>query len=65
MCDTTSPEKVAELIQRFLALDQRSRMRIRIAARNVATEILNDAEGVDANRAMFRALTVVRPHDGM
>ena len=57
MCDPTSPEKVAELIQRFLALDQGSRMRIRTAARGVATEILNDAQGVEANRAMFRALT--------
>ena len=56
MCDPTSPEEVAALIQRFMTLDAESRMRMRTAARGVATEILNDPKGVDANRAMFRAL---------
>ena len=56
MCDSTSPEEVAALIQRFMALDAESRMRMRTAARRVATEILNDPKGVDANRAMFRTL---------
>ena len=56
MCDPTSPEEVASLIQRFMALDAESRMRMRTAARGVATEVLNDPKGVDANRAMFRAL---------
>jgi glycosyltransferase involved in cell wall biosynthesis len=56
MCDPASPEEVAGLIQRFLALDESARLRMRIAARNVATEVLNDPHGVNANRAMFRAL---------
>ena len=56
MCDPTSPEEVAALIQRFVALDAESRLRMRTAARGVAIEILNDPRGADANRAMFRAL---------
>ncbi len=36
-------------------------MRMRTAARGVATEILNDPKGVEANRAMFRALTPGTP----
>ena len=56
MCDPASPEEVAELIQRFLALDESARLRMRIAAHNVATEVLNDPDCIDANRAMFRTL---------
>lgn len=61
MCDPTSPEEVAALIQRFMALVAESRMRMRTAARGVATEILNDPRGADANRAMFRALISCGP----
>ncbi|MGH3217616.1 MAG: glycosyltransferase family 4 protein [Streptosporangiaceae bacterium] len=60
-CDPASPEEVAELIQRFLALDGSTRSRMRVAAHNVASEILNDPGGIDANRAMFRALTSSGP----
>jgi glycosyltransferase involved in cell wall biosynthesis len=56
MCDPASPEGVAALIQRFMALDEESRIRMRTAARGIATEILNDRKGIDANRAMFQAL---------
>ena len=56
MCNPASAEEVAGLIQRFLALDESARLRMRIAARNVATEVLNDPDGINANRAMFRAL---------
>ena len=55
-CEAASPEAVAELIERFLALDEGARMRMRTAARALARQVLNDPRGVDANRAMFRAL---------
>ncbi len=57
ICDPASPEAVAELIERFLALDGETRMRMRAAARDLARQVLNDPGSVDANRAMFRALT--------
>ena len=60
ICDPASPEAVAELIERFLALDQDARMRMRTAARDLARKVLNDPRGVDANRAMFHALTSSR-----
>ena len=53
-------EAVAELIERFLALDEDARMRMRTAARDLARQVLNDPRGVDANRAMFHALTSSR-----
>jgi len=56
MCDPTSPEEIAALIQRFMALDAQSRGRMRTAARGVAAGILTDPRGAGANRAMFRAL---------
>ena len=56
MCDPASPEEVAGLIQGFLALDESARLHMRIAAHNVATEVLNDPDCINANRAMFRAL---------
>jgi hypothetical protein len=56
MCDPASPEEVAGLIQGFLALDESAHLRMRIAAHNVATEVLNDPDCINANRAMFRAL---------
>ena len=58
ICDPASPEAVAELIERFLALDEDARMRMRTAARDLARQVLNDPRGVDANRAMFHALTL-------
>lgn len=61
ICDPASPEAVAELIDRFLALDGDTRMRMRVAARDLARQVLNDPGSVDANRAMFRALTSSRP----
>lgn len=57
ICDPHSPEAVAELIERFLALDEDAHMRMRAAARDLAREVLRDPKGVDANRAMFQALT--------
>ena len=57
ICDPGSPNAVAELIERFLALDEDARMRMRAAARDLARQVLNDPGGVDANRAMFQALT--------
>jgi glycosyltransferase involved in cell wall biosynthesis len=56
ICDPHSPEAVAELIERFLALDQDARMRMRTAARALAAQVLNDPRGVDANRTMLQAL---------
>ena len=56
MCNPTNPEEIAELIRRFLALDERARWHMRTAARGVANEILNDPRHAEANRAMFRAL---------
>jgi glycosyltransferase involved in cell wall biosynthesis len=55
ICDPASPEAVAELIERFLALDEGERMHMRTAARDLARQVLNDPRGVDANRAMFHA----------
>ena len=60
ICEAGSPEAVAALIERFLALDEGARMRMRTAARALARQVLNDPRGVDANRAMFRALTSSR-----
>jgi len=60
ICDPVTPEAVAELIERFLALDEDARMRMRTAARDLARQVLNDPRGVDANRAMFHALTSSR-----
>jgi glycosyltransferase involved in cell wall biosynthesis len=60
ICDPASPEAVAELIERFLALDDDARMRMRNAARDVAMQVLNDSRGADANREMFHALTSSR-----
>ena len=60
ICNPVTPEAVAESIERFLALDEDARMRMRTAARNLAREVLNDPRGVDANRAMFHALTSSR-----
>ena len=57
ICDPVTPEAVAELIERFLVLDEDARMRMRTAARDLARQVLNDPRGVDANRAMFQALT--------
>ena len=57
ICDPASPEAVAGLIDRFLALDEDTRMRMRTAARELARQVLNDPRGVDANRAMLHALT--------
>jgi glycosyltransferase involved in cell wall biosynthesis len=60
ICDPASPEGIAELIERFLTLDGDARMRMSTAARNLARQVLNDPRGVDANRAMFHALTFSR-----
>jgi glycosyltransferase involved in cell wall biosynthesis len=57
ICDPHSPGAVAELIERFLALDHDAHMRMRAAARDLAREVLRDPKGVKANRAMFQALT--------
>ena len=55
ICDPVSPEAVAELIERFLTLDEDARMRMRTAARDLAKQILDDPQSVNANRAMFQA----------
>jgi glycosyltransferase involved in cell wall biosynthesis len=60
ICDPASPKAVAELIECFLALDDDARLRMRTAARDLARQVLNDSRGVDANRAMFHALTASR-----
>ena len=57
ICDPASPDAVAELIERFLTLDEDARMRMRTAARHLARQVLNDPTDVNANRAMFHALT--------
>ena len=57
MCDPANPAAVAELIQHFADLDADARNRMRLAARSIAKEIMNDTKRVDANRAMFQALT--------
>jgi hypothetical protein len=38
-------------------LDKDAHERMRIAAHNLALEVLNDPSGVNANRSMFHALT--------
>ena len=57
ICDPASPGAVAAAIEHFLALDEDARVRMRTAARDLARQVLNDPDGVDANRAMFHALT--------
>ena len=57
MCDPASPEEVASLIQRHMALDGDARLGMRSAARDVAAKILTSSESVAANLSMFRALT--------
>jgi glycosyltransferase involved in cell wall biosynthesis len=57
ICDPASPEAVAGLVERFLALDEDARMRLRAAARELAGQVWNDPRGVDANRVMLHALT--------
>jgi glycosyltransferase involved in cell wall biosynthesis len=61
VCDPTNPEAIAELIEHFLSLDEDTHERMRIAAYNLALEILNDPSGVNANRSMFHALTSTEP----
>jgi glycosyltransferase involved in cell wall biosynthesis len=53
LCDPASPAQIAELIQRFLALDADGRGRMRQAALRVAGEVLDDPEYLDVNRALF------------
>jgi glycosyltransferase involved in cell wall biosynthesis len=57
VCDPTDPGALAKLIENFLSLDEEARGRMRLAARNLATEVLNDPGSLNANRAMFRSLT--------
>ena len=57
VCDPTDPGAIAELIERFLSLDEEARERMRIAARSLAIEVVKDPSGVDANRSLFHALT--------
>ncbi len=57
LCDPARPDEVAGLIRRFAALDDEARARMRQAARQVAATVLDDPGGVDANRAMFAALS--------
>ena len=56
VCDPTDPEAIAELIEHFLSLDEETHERMRIAAYNLALEVLNDSSGVNAHRTMFCAL---------
>jgi glycosyltransferase involved in cell wall biosynthesis len=56
LCDPASPAQIAGLIQRFLALDEQGRGRMRQAACRVAGDALDDPKYVEANRAMFRSL---------
>jgi glycosyltransferase involved in cell wall biosynthesis len=57
LCDPASPAQIAGLIERFMALDEDGRQRMREAARRVAAEVLDDPAGAEVNRDMFRALT--------
>jgi glycosyltransferase involved in cell wall biosynthesis len=57
VCDPTSPGAIAELIERFLSLDEAARERMRIAAHSLAIDVVKDPSGVNANRSMFHALT--------
>jgi glycosyltransferase involved in cell wall biosynthesis len=56
LCDPASPAQIAGLIQRFLALDEEGRRRMRQAAGRVAGDVLDDPEGAEASRAMFLSL---------
>jgi glycosyltransferase involved in cell wall biosynthesis len=56
MCDPSSAEEIAALIRQFVDLGEEERIRMRAAARRVASQILNDPNSIDANRSMFRAL---------
>ena len=56
LCDPANPEVIADLIDRFLSLDEPERQNMRTAARGLAREIASDPGGVWANRSMFRAL---------
>jgi glycosyltransferase involved in cell wall biosynthesis len=57
VCDPANPGAIAELIERFLSLDEDARQRMRTAARSLAIEVVKDPSSVNANRSMFRALT--------
>jgi glycosyltransferase involved in cell wall biosynthesis len=57
VCDPGNPGAIAELIDNFLSLDPAERHRMRVAARNLASEVLHESSSVTANRSMFRALT--------
>jgi glycosyltransferase involved in cell wall biosynthesis len=56
LCDPANPKVIAELIDRFLSLNESERQDMRTVARGLAREIANDPGGVWANRSMFRAL---------
>jgi glycosyltransferase involved in cell wall biosynthesis len=53
MCDAGKPEAIAELIERFCALDKDTCQRMRTAARRLACEVYNDSSSIKANRSMF------------
>jgi glycosyltransferase involved in cell wall biosynthesis len=57
VCDPTNPGAIAELIERFLSLDEKARQDMRVAAHSLAVEVVKDPSSVNANRSMFRALT--------
>jgi glycosyltransferase involved in cell wall biosynthesis len=63
VCDPTNPGAIAELIERFLSLDEEARERMRIAAHSLAIEVVKDPSGVNANRSMFHALTCTSRRD--
>ena len=56
VCDPTNPGAIAELIERFLSLDEETRGRMRIAAHSLAIEVVKDSSGLNANRSMFHAV---------
>jgi glycosyltransferase involved in cell wall biosynthesis len=57
VCDPTNPRAIAELIERFLSVDEETRERMRIAAHSLAIEVVKDSSSLNANRSMFHAVT--------
>jgi glycosyltransferase involved in cell wall biosynthesis len=57
-CDPKDPGAIAELIDHFLSLNRETHERMRKAAYGFALQVLNDPDGVGANRYMFSALTL-------
>jgi glycosyltransferase involved in cell wall biosynthesis len=60
LCDPSSPESVAGLIERFRSLPAADRRAMREAARKLARSMLSDPQPVEDNRRAFRQLVAAK-----